>query len=244
MLSTPAPGPRSSAFGALAHWHAPGLCRVCRSWCPGAICAPCGATCSPRVGRCSQCALPLEGAARCGECLRDPPPFTQTLCLADYGFPWSGLIAAFKFRSQPELAGLFAAALLERARAEQRPSPDLFIPVPLTRRRLAERGYNQAWELARRLARGSGAAGAAQALERRFDHHAPQAELTRAERLAALRGAFAVAPRKAPPLRDRFVALVDDVMTTGGTARAAAGVLLGAGAARVDLWVVARTPAD
>ncbi len=71
----------------------------------------------------------------------------------------------------------------------------------------------------------------------------PQAELTRTQRLHNLQGAFDVPASKRPAVQGRHLALVDDVMTTGATAQEAARALLAAGAARVDLWVVARTPA-
>lgn len=219
----------------------PGQCHVCRSWAASRCCHACLASFAPPVARCRQCALPLEGhAQRCGECLQDPPAFTRALCLANYGFPWSGLLAVFKYEAQPELASLFAAALDEAGRASDMPRPEIFVPVPLAPRRLSERGYNQAWELARQLARRARVPASADALERRFDAP-PQAALSRAQRLANLRGAFIVTPRAAADLRGRHVALVDDVVTTGATARAAAGALLDAGASCVDLWVVART---
>jgi ComF family protein len=116
------------------------------------------------------------------------------------------------------------------------------VPVPLSAARLAERGYDQAWELARALARGLDRPAWPRALERRFDAR-PQTRLSRRDRQANLRGAFG--PGGLPPerLAGCHVALVDDVLTTGATAAEAARALLAAGAARVDLWVVARTPA-
>jgi len=220
-----------------------GQCLVCRCWSESRCCRPCLDRFAPAAHRCLQCGLRLpHGAERCGECQQDPPPFTRTACLADYGFPWSGLIAAFKYDGQPELATLLAGALAEAGRRQQVSAPEIFVPVPLTTTRLVERGYNQAWELARRLARPANTPACADVLERRFDSP-PQAALTRKQRLANLRGAFGVARRAAGRIRGRSVALVDDVATTGATARAAASALLEAGATRVDLWVVARTSA-
>ena len=127
-------------------------------------------------------------------------------------------------------------------RTRPHPCRDWVVPVPLAPARLAERGYNQAWELARRLARGAGRGRPTPACcgARRTQAH--QADLDRAERQRNLRGAFMTDPRRRSELQGRRVALVDDVMTTGATAREAAAALLRGGAAAVDVWVVARTP--
>jgi predicted amidophosphoribosyltransferase len=86
----------------------------------------------------------------CGSCLREPPPFTSTLCATDYQFPWDRLIAAFKFQNQPELAAPLAACMQAAVHLWQQalpgaPMPQILLPVPLSAARLAQRGYNQAW---------------------------------------------------------------------------------------------------
>lgn len=214
----------------------PGQCEVCRRWGRARLCADCEARHTLPALRCPRCALRIgAAAAACGDCLREPPPFDRTVCVADYAFPWDGLVTTFKFHDRPELAVLLAARL--RAAVRDAPRPDLVVPVPLAPRRLAERGYNQAWELARRL----GPPARADLLLRPVET-AHQSALDRARRLANLRAAFVVDARRRDALAGRRVALVDDVFTTGATARAAAAVLRQAGAAAVDVWVVARTP--
>lgn len=217
-------------------------CEVCRQWAGAALCGDCiGRFCAP-AARCGRCGLRLGlPAPACGECLRDTPPFEHTVCAADYSFPWDGLIAAFKFHGRAELAATLAQRLLTAVRASANPLPQVVVPVPLAPARLAERGYNQAWELARRLAPVLGAAAKSGLLWRPADS-AHQAGLDRAERRHNLRDAFMVDPRRRAELRGARVALVDDVMTTGATAREAASALLRGGAAAVDVWVVARTP--
>ena len=121
------------------------------------------------------------------------------------------------------------------------PLPQLVLPVPLSAARLAERGYNQAWELAKRAAAALGLAADATLLQRPLDS-AHQATLDRRARQQNLRTAFMVDPRRRARLQGLRVALVDDVMTTGATAHEAALVLLRAGATAVDIWVLARTP--
>ena len=219
-------------------------CEVCRQWADAALCTDCVSRFAAAVPRCRRCGLRLGlPAAACGACLRDPPPFEQTVCAADYAFPWDTLIAEFKFHDRPELAAPLAERLLAAVRATAAPVPELVLPMPLAPARLAERGYNQAWELARRLAPALGVASDAQLLWRPADS-LHQAALGRAERQRNLRGAFMVDPRRRGDLQSRRVALVDDVMTTGATAREAAAAVLRGGAAAVDVWVVARTPDD
>ncbi len=162
------------------------------------------------------------------------------MAAVDYGFPWVGLIADFKFHGQPDLAAALAPLLALASLAT--PQPDAVLPMPLSPQRLAERGYNQAWELARRVAASRGLACWPQALQRPVEL-AHQSQLNRAQRLANLRGAFYVPPEAQARLRGARVALVDDVMTTGATAHEATLTLLRAGAAAVDLWMLARTPA-
>ncbi len=119
--------------------------------------------------------------------------------------------------------------------------PDLVLPVPLAPARLRERGYNQAWELARRVARRL-AVGADPQLLLRIRDTAHQLALPPAARAGNVRGAFAVEPRRRAEIAGRRIAVVDDVMTTGSTAAELAQVLKQAGAAAVEIWVVARTP--
>jgi ComF family protein len=120
-------------------------------------------------------------------------------------------------------------------------APALLLPMPLSPARLRERGYNQAWELARRL----GAAlqvPADAGLLLRLKDTPHQTSLAVANRAANVRGAFAVEPLRRTELQGRDVTLVDDVLTTGASAAEATRALLQAGAARVQVWVVARTP--
>lgn len=230
-------------LGAASLWPSlPRQCEVCRQWSGQALCPDCVARYAAPRPRCARCGIGLGlAAAACGDCLRDPPPFARTVCVADYGFPWDALIGAFKFEGRPELSGPLADRLVAALQATSAPLPDLVLPVPLSPRRLAQRGYNQAWEVARRVAARLPCAAEASLLQRPLEA-AHQAELGRAERQSNLRGAFMVDPRRRSLLQGRAVALVDDVMTTGATAREAATALLRAGAARVDLWVLARTP--
>jgi len=180
-------------------------------------------------------------AVRCPRCPVEPPAWSQVVAGVDYGHPWDRLLAEFKFHGRIEHARVLLHPLQARLREDPLALPEglRVLPVPLARERLRERGYNQAWELARRLARALGLAARADALFRVRDT-GHQLGLPRAARRANLRAAFVVAPGHAAWVRGARLALVDDVMTTGATADAAAHALRAAGAAEVRVWVVAR----
>ncbi len=220
-----------------------GSCAVCAGWCRGGLCAGCRQHFAAPRPRCERCALPLPTPApACGACLHETPPWQRCFCVADYAFPWDRLVHRLKFEQAPELAPLLAELLGAAAGRHTGATPQAFVPVPLSAERLTERGYDQAWQLARALARGNDRPAWPRVLERRFDAR-PQTRLSRRERRDNLRGAFTLGAGAAARVQGRHLALVDDVLTTGATAAEATRVLLAAGAAQVDLWVVARTPA-
>jgi ComF family protein len=188
---------------------------------------------------------PSDGAAlhiACGTCIAKPPPWRRAVCAEDYAFPWSGLIGAFKFQGDVALADLLAQRMASAL--GQTPGAlevDMVLPVPLSAPRLRERGFNQSWELARRLGQHFARPCRADLLLRPVDT-AHQLELSLLERAHNLRGAFMVAPQQRQAVAGQHLALVDDVMTTGATFREASHALLEAGAASVDVWAIARTP--
>lgn len=244
MFRTALPGRRAAP--ALAQ--GPTQCELCRQWTAGdALCADCDARFASPRWRCARCALPTGSAvARCGGCLGgDEPPFDATVAAVDYGFPWDGLVAAFKFQGRVELAGPLASRLARAVERAGLPPPALVLPLPLAPPRLAERGYNQAWELARRVAAALALPARDALLLRPLDtpHQTGQDRAARTARATQLARSFMVDPAQRPRLAGRAVALVDDVMTTGATVAAAARELRRAGAASVQVWVFARTPA-
>lgn len=220
----------------------PTTCTICRRWSDAALCPACRSRhAAPRL-RCRSCGLPTGvQVTRCGECLADPPPFEHTAVAVDYTHPWDRLISGFKFHGRIERAALFGALMADAFAASALPMPEVLVPVPLSSSGLRERGFNQAWELARVVARRLRVDARAEALER-VTAVAHQTELGRAQRRANLRAAFVVLPRQAAGLRGRRVLLVDDVMTTGATLDELARCLKGRGASWVGNLVVARTP--
>jgi len=219
----------------------PSQCALCRAWPGRPLCGACVARFAPAVPRCRGCALRVPaGVARCGGCLRHPGALDTCLAACDYVWPWPDCIGRFKFQGEPGWAAPLCALMRAVPGADALLSQaDRVLPMPLFPRRLRERGFNQALELARRLAPERCDA----ALLLRLRDTPPQSGLTRAQRLRNLHGAFAVEPLRAGLVRSRRVLLVDDVMTTGASLTAAAQALREAGAAQVDALVLARTPA-
>lgn len=219
----------------------PSQCEVCRAWPSRRVCDACVARFAPPATRCRTCALPVpDGVARCGECLREPPPLDACLAACGYAWPWPGCIAQFKFHGEAGWAGPLATLMRSVPWVEPALDRcDLVLPMPVGPARLRERGFNQALELARRLAPAKTEA----ALLLRTRDTPPQRGLSRAERLRNLEGAFAIEPLRADGLRGRRVVLVDDVMTSGATLFCAAAALRLAGAAHVTGLVFARTEA-
>jgi ComF family protein len=216
---------------------------------PALLCAGCDAD-LPQLARpcCPQCAAPSPGAVVCGRCLADAPHFDRSIAAWRYAYPADRLLQSLKYGARLALAGFCAEQIARaggwcdetgntRALGAALPRVDLVVAMPLHPRRLAARGFNQAVEIARPLARRLGLPLDALALQRVRDT-AAQAGLHLAEREKNVRNAFACT-RRLDGLR---VAVVDDVMTTGATLNETAKTLKRAGAVHVENWVAARTP--
>ena len=195
---------------------------------------------------CSRCGVPFASAeqggdeAICPGCREQLPAFRQARAALRYDEQGRRLILPLKHGDRVELASILApmmaragAALLQRA--------DVLVPVPLHRRRLAQRKYNQAAILAFAVGRLARRPVLPDAMLR-TRRTAPLEEKSPQERAAEVAGSFAVRPSRLGRIKDRTVLLVDDVMTSGSTADACTTALLDAGAAAVDVLVAARVP--
>ena len=178
--------------------------------------------------------MPLAATAdRCGGCLPAGSPIASVHAPFRYAFPLDSLLHALKFGG--DLAVLPAILLALQRSLPVLPSRlDIVVPVPLHRRRARSRGFNQSELLARAVARPLGLPLACRVLRRARDTPA-QSALPAAARRRNVRGAF-----RCRRLAGEHVLLVDDVLTTGATAEAAARALLDAGAARVEVLVLMR----
>ena len=247
----------------------PNSCALCGGDSDAALCAGCEAQCfgpAAAIARCPRCANPLpdSGSALsfghgldstpgsgppflhgldtslCGKCLTDPPAFDRTLVAADYALPVDQLVLQLKFGHRLALAPLCARLLRDAVLSHPDYTlPALLCPVPLGPRRLAERGYNQALEIARPLARSMGVVLHAQ-LVVRMNETAAQSSVTPEQRRQNIAGAFVVPD--AALVAGRHIGVVDDVMTSGQTLNELAATLKRHGAACVCNLVFARTP--
>lgn len=192
---------------------------------------------------CRYCALPVPpGQDRCGDCSRARPLQAATLAPLRYEFPVDHLVAGLKYRGRLAHAPLLGELLKEAVLEREGPLPDLVLPVPLHAGRLGVRGYNQALEIARPVARAT-ATPLETSLLRRLRATTAQMTLDAKARARNPEAAFGIDRKRLATLGcPGRVALVDDVMTTGATLAAASQALLEAGVAEVEYWVVARTP--
>lgn len=212
---------------------ASGATLICR-WCDASL---------PRLERfpflCRCCSLPLTTRAPlCGHCLERPPAFTQSCIAFSYEYPLDHLIHQFKYRQQLSCGHLLAELFADQCLQADR--PDFLVPAPIHWRKRWQRGFNQTELLARHVGKRLRLP-VINAL-RQTRYHPSQKGLGRHERQKNLRQSLAIRQRLNEQIRDAHIAVIDDVVTTTATARGLSELLLKAGAKRVDIWALARTP--
>jgi len=188
---------------------------------------------------CPVCARSTITSHVCSSCLREPPNFHECLAMYVYQHPVDALIREMKFNQRPEiihaLGNDFALWLSDRLDSQ----PDVMIPVPMHRRRMMQRGYNQALELARTLSK---------QLSIPIDSHCcqrirntpSQTDIPTKQRKANVQGAFEIPT----PLNYRHVAIVDDVVTTGSTVNEIAMLFTRAGVKYIHVYALSRAGPD
>jgi ComF family protein len=209
-----------------------GFCPACWSaltFLDGPGCACCG----------TPFAVAMEGETLCAVCLARPPAFDKARAILAYDDNSRGPILALKHADRLDLVPGFAR-WLERAGRPLLAEAELIVPVPLHRFRLWSRRYNQASELCRALARRTGKPTDPLALVRTRPTPSQGAMVSARARRRNVLGAFQVPEARKPGVKDRNILLVDDVLTTGATADAAARALKRAGAAKVQVLALAR----
>lgn len=223
----------------------PPLCLACRQPvdAPGRLCPACwSAVDFIAAPQCESCGLPFDydlgAGAVCGACAAAPPPWERARAVMRYGATARRLVAGLKYADRLHMAPALAE-WLARAGAPLLAGAELLAPVPLHRRRLVLRRFNQSALLALALSRATGVEAAPGCLARRRATR-PQAGLPRDRRARNVAGAFLVPERERARVDARRVVLIDDVLTTGATAGECARALLRAGAARVDVLTLAR----
>lgn len=218
----------------------PPACAACGepAWDGGGLCPLCAALLPPTVPRCLRCARPVGPFANrspCLWCTDEPTGLDGALAAYAYRGVARELVLGLKFRARFEAAAILGRALAATVREAEVPG-DLIVPVPLSRRRRRRRGYDQALLLAQQVRDALDLACDPRALVRRRDTP-PQSTLPRSRRFRGPRGAFSARRSR---VRGRSILLVDDVLTSGGTARACATALRRAGARSVVAAVACR----
>ena len=223
----------------------PGQCVACCAGFRGqGLCPECLGALPYNHQHCRQCALPLAFApdrpVLCGECLKHPPSFDRVITPLRYQFPVNRLISRYKYSHQRSLGNPLIGVLITAVNVHLSNTPmlrpDILVPSPMHPAKQRKRGFNQAEDIAERLSTAIGVPWSV-TLVRRQHSGTAQSGLNRQQRLANLRGAFEITDR--PPAR---IAIIDDVVTTGATARTLAHALKTAGATEVEVWALARTP--
>jgi ComF family protein len=249
-----------SLLANMAAWLLPGVCVLCGQsgartrfllspWRTIDICQLCSSELPWLNAVCYRCANPLgqekiwavddiTASLLCGECMQKPPAYDSTIALFYYHFPLDHMIGLLKFHNKIKFAHVLGAMMAEKihTRYGDRRKPELIIPMPLHPQRLKERGYNQAVELARPIAKKLGIPLSLTDCVR-VANTMPQSVVAASERQRNVSNAFSV---KLPSCVE-YVALVDDVMTTGSSVTELARTLKKAGVVTVDVWCCART---
>lgn len=199
------------------------LCRGCRHELP-----------FHAMPQCPQCAIPTPLGQVCGVCLKRPPAYDHSVAAFSYAFPVNQLIPALKYHSRLTVAQVLGQHLAETAAVH--PRPDLLIPMPLHPARIRQRGFNNATEIGRVVARYLNVALDSERCKRIRDTP-PQVALAYDQRRRNVRGAFVCDSSVA----GKHIAVIDDVMTTGTSLEELAATLKRAGAREISCWVAART---
>lgn len=234
-----------AAFRSFADLALPAQCLACHKPVAGegGLCAACWSRLRLiEKPFCSRLGIPfsydLGAGALSAEAIADPPPFDRCRAVAVFDDVARRLVHGLKYRDRLELSAWMAGWMV-RAGADLVADADVVVPVPLHRRRLWWRRYNQAALLAQVVADQTGKPFAPRAIAR-IRATAWQVGLSPPERDRNVRGAFRVPAGAQPVIAGRHVLLVDDVFTTGATVRASTRALLRAGAAAVDVLTFAR----
>lgn len=204
------------------------------------ICIPCEKDLPMLMTRCRCCAQKISGSENliCGACQKQPPPFELSYALFPYEPPISKLITALKFHSQLQYANLLGELLLQKIRSDwykNKPLPDLIIPIPLHHKRLQERGFNQALEIAKPIANALTIPLESLRVQR-IKNTRKQSELGAAERYRNMQHAFKVVGN----YDNLCIAVLDDVVTTGHTVTEFCQILKQHGAKSIHIWCCAR----
>jgi len=228
--------------GSIAHqWRLKTPCSLCSGYhpTPGPLCTYCESLLIPLGPACTLCATPLPDASftQCGFCIKHPPSLDKVFAPYRFEEPLRTLLHDFKYREKLYLGDFLAQKML-LSKPTFIPENTCFIPIPLHKKRLHQRGFNQAAILANNLAKKLGEPCLPHYIKK-IRNTLPQAELEAKARRKNIRNSF-----KIKPIPYQRVILIDDLITTGSTANELAYQLKLKGVKEVHLWCVAKTCLD
>ncbi len=199
------------------------------------ICDDCDALLVPMQDYCMHCAECLTSSESpiCGRCIKKKPMIDNICAAFAYQEPLRQLLHRYKYQESLFLTAFIGDAITQRITPELRQTQCL-IPIPMHRKRIQERGFNQAAEMCTYLSKQLNIPKNINACSKMVNTK-PQASLKASDRATNLKDVF-----KAQALTYHHITLIDDLYTTGHTANALAGVFKKQGIARVDLWCFAR----
>lgn len=226
----------------IINWLLPSACVLCND--PSNLtidlCQGCHADLPWLTSACQVCAIPLVSTNQiCASCLQKPPPFNRTIALWNYQTPINYLISALKFNHRLIYAKLLGELMVQRLQQEYKNNnlPEIILPMPLHLTRLRERGFNQAVELSASINKKLAIKMDLKNCQR-IRATQEQASLLADDRLNNVKNAFKVNSE----FKAKYVAVVDDVVTTGHTVTELCLQLKMAGVEKIDVWCCARTP--
>jgi ComF family protein len=202
------------------------------------LCEPCHNELPILTHSCSACASELTDTSLCNECQNNPPPFDATYALFSYNESIKRLVLNLKFNDALLNAHLFGKLMTDKIRQHwyhDTQLPEVIIPIPLHKKRLKKRGFNQAVEIARPIVSILRIPIDISSCER-IKYTTAQATLEAEKRATNVKNAFIVHE----DFSNRHIAILDDVITTGHTVTEFAHCLKNAGAKRIDVWCCAR----
>ena len=222
----------------------PACCVLCDTSVTGALslCRPCLDDLPRLKSTCYQCGLPLENrqeASICGQCQQLSPPIDYLISSLHYAYPVNYLLSQLKFKHDLTHAKIFShimLTMLQKYYSEPADAlPDIIIPIPLHKKRYRQRGFNQALEIAKPIAKKLHIPLSIDTVQR-IKYTQAQSLLSAVERRKNLHNSFMINKR----ISAEHIVLVDDVVTTGTTVYELATLLKQSGVKKVGVWTVAR----
>jgi ComF family protein len=214
----------------------PDQCRLCGTGSErGGYCRDCAAALPRHPIQCRACGVPIAREGLCGRCQQDPPPIDETIAPFQYAPPVSDAIQQLKYHRKLACGRDLGILLARELEARLPELPDVLVPVPLHWKRLFNRGFNQAIEIAGPVSRSLNIPIDTSLVQRRLDT-AHQVGLTPAQRRRNIRRAFACPERSL----FRSAAILDDVVTSGATVAEVARCLRASGVDYVAVWALSR----